>query len=322
MVSEEVRTDLDVACTSRVMHNSRAENAEPLTRTARPSATAIALAEEGCNLLLADRQRDELDAVAAACHEASGGDISVRPCLCDVADKSQVHRAVREADEVALEAATSSPSSVASILVNCAGITRDSTVSNISDEAWNDVLSVNLTGTFLACQAFCEPGRLNKLLLGDDPSRCSTNGVGGSIVNIGSIVSSYGNVGQVNYAASKGGVVGLTRSLAKEMALFSWKAASAVDSVGGGGGNRTDVDEGDGIVPPTVRVNCIQPGFIATPMAHAVPEKILSEMKRKVALRRLGRAEDVANLALFLASTERSGYITGESFECSGMLRL
>ena len=63
-------------------------------------------------------------------------------------------------------------------------------------------------------------------------------------------------------------------------------------------------------------------GFIRTPMAHAVPEKVLSEMKRRIAMRRLGKAEDVANLALFLASSERSGYITGETFECSGMLRL
>mmetsp|Transcript_25533 Transcript_25533/g.54937 ORF Transcript_25533/g.54937 Transcript_25533/m.54937 type:complete len:166 (-) Transcript_25533:26-523(-) len=164
------------------------------------------------------------------------------------------------------------------------------------------------------CQAFCEPRRLNSLILGDNTNNV---GVGGSIINIGSIVSNYGNIGQVNYAASKGGVLGLTRSLAKEMASLSWRAANVVDCVEENG---TDMEED--IVPPTVRVNCIQPGFIHTPMAHAVPDKVLSEMTRKIALRRLGRAEDVANMSLFLASAERSGYITGEAFECSGMLRL
>mmetsp|Transcript_25532 Transcript_25532/g.54935 ORF Transcript_25532/g.54935 Transcript_25532/m.54935 type:complete len:102 (-) Transcript_25532:26-331(-) len=101
------------------------------------------------------------------------------------------------------------------------------------------------------------------------------------------------------------------------MASLSWRAANVVDCVEENG---TDMEED--IVPPTVRVNCIQPGFIHTPMAHAVPDKVLSEMTRKIALRRLGRAEDVANMSLFLASAERSGYITGEAFECSGMLRL
>merc|ERR1712194_87072 len=140
---------------------------------------------------------------------------------------------------------------------------------------------------------------------------------GGSIINIGSIVSQYGNIGQVNYAASKGGVVGLTRSLAKEMALAS---SNATSYVGCSGNKDTGIEEEK--VPPSVRVNCIQPGFIRTPMAQAVPEKLLSAMTRKIALRRLGRADEVANLALFLASSARAGYITGEVLECSGMLRL
>jgi 3-oxoacyl-[acyl-carrier protein] reductase len=128
----------------------------------------------------------------------------------------------------------------ASILVNCAGITRDGKISNISDREWEDVIGVNLRGTFNTCQAFCETERVVSLLT-------SGNRTGGSIVNIGSIVSKYGNAGQVNYSASKGGVVGLTRSLAKEMALLSCKIA---------GSNGTNMRM------PAVRVNCIQPGML------------------------------------------------------------
>lgn len=260
-----------------------------------------------CNLLLADSQHDKLDSVAVECHKASGtADIAIETSLCDVTNKSDVENAIRKADEVA-SASASSPSPVASILVNCAGITRDAKCSNLSDEDWDEVLDVNLRGTFFTCRAFCEPRRLSALL-----GSTAAVGNGGSIINIGSIVSNYGNVGQVNYAASKGGVVGLTRALAKEMALLSSKSATTDDVIGNGMKG----------VPPAVRVNCIQPGFIHTPMAHAVPEKVLAEMTRRIALRRLGRAEDVANLALFLASSERSGYITGEALECSGMLRL
>lgn len=205
-------------------------------------------------------------------------------------------------------------------------------MANISNEDWDNVLDINLKGTFLMCQAFCEPNRLTSLLLNGndrnnnekDDNDDNNSNKGGSIINIGSIVSNYGNVGQVNYAASKGGVLGLTRSLAKEMALLSWNTtnnnSNSVECVGNN--NDNDHSEQHTVPRPTVRVNCIQPGFIATPMAQAVPEHILSDMTKKISLRRLGRAKDVANLALFLASAERSGYITGEAFECSGMLRL
>ncbi|EJK44504.1 hypothetical protein THAOC_36946 [Thalassiosira oceanica] len=157
-------------------------------------------------------------------------------------------------------------------------------------KTWDDVIDVNLKGTFLACKKFCDPSRTSRLLQAG----------GGAIINIGSVVSSYGNVGQVNYSASKGGVEGLTRSLAKEMALLS----------------RSNE-------PPTssIRVSCILPGFIDTPMASAVPDKILDKMRAKTALGRLGQPQDVANLVLFLASN-RSSFITGETLECSGMLRI
>ena len=267
---------------------------------------------------MADAQDDKLEDVAFACNKAAKGtSILVQTALCDVANKAQVRDAIARADEVASNA-TSSVSPVASILVNCAGITRDSRVTNIKESDWGDVLDVNLKGSFLMCQAFCETERLLPLLRGVGAETSDSRGVGlgGSIINIGSIVSKYGNVGQVNYAASKGGVVGLTRALAKEMASLSCKVADDIDRARG---NYEDIA---GVVPPSIRVNCIQPGFIHTPMANAVPEKILSQMTQRIALKRLGQAADVANLALFLASSERAGYITGEIMECSGMLRL
>lgn len=197
-----------------------------------------------------------------------------------------VERAMALADDIAMD----TPHPTANILVNSAGITRDGLIANISDQNWDDVIDVNLKGTFLACKKFCDPSRTSRLLQDG----------GGAIINIGSIVSSYGNVGQVNYSASKGGVEGLTRSLAKEMALLS----------------RSNE-------PPTssIRVSCILPGFIDTPMASAVPDKILDKMRAKTALGRLGQPQDVANLVLFLASN-RSSFITGETLECSGMLRI
>lgn len=165
----------------------------------------------------------------------------------------------------------------ASILINCAGITRDGFVTALTEDDWDRVMDVNLKGTFHTCQSFL--------------MNLPETTVSASIVNIGSIVSERGNIGQVNYAASKGGVLGLTRSLAKEVAARG------------------------------VRVNAVVPGFIETPMTAAVPEKVLNGMKSRIALRRLGQPEDVANLVAFLAS-DRSKYITGEAIECSGMIAL
>lgn len=290
-------------------------------------ATAISFAEQGCNLILADTdsQQTKLEEVVSACYDAAtaagtnsninDNNLSIFPHVCNVTNRQHAQGTIFAADEVA-RTATNFSNSVASILVNCAGITRDGRLANLSNNDWDEVLDVNLKGTFLMCQEFCEPTRLGKLL----ERKGSSTGSGGSIINIGSVVSNYGNAGQVNYAASKGGVVGLTRSIAKEMALLSWKANSSRKIMG-------NYDKNDGAlgrvtVSPTVRVNCIQPGFIATPMAQAVPERILSEVTNKIALKRLGHPEDVANLVLFLASGARSGYITGETLECSGMLRL
>lgn len=185
-----------------------------------------------CHLLLADVQADHLIAVVSSCREATSSNISIQTSLCNVVDKSQVQNSMFAADNIAHGVSGSK----ASILVNCAGITRDAKISNISDTDWEEVLGVNLKGTFNMCQAFCETDRAVSLL--------TSGNNGGSIINIGSIVSTYGNVGQCNYAASKGGVVGLTRALAKEMALLSFKVAQSKEHM----------------QMSAIRVNCIQPG--------------------------------------------------------------
>lgn len=139
---------------------------------------------------MADVHSDHLNAVASACRQTAKA-ISIEATICDVSNKSQVQNAIVSADKISTEAAGFN----ASILVNCAGITRDAKVSNLSDQDWEDVIGINLKGTFNLCQAFCENERVVSLL---------TNGRGGSIINLGSIVSNYGNVGQCNYSASKG----------------------------------------------------------------------------------------------------------------------
>ena len=269
----------------------------------RAVATALAV-EGGCNVVLADADASAVEDAASAIASRITA-CWVEPIVCDVTNAEQVRKMIGAADALASAAAAdastsaadqmqSVPPPVASILVNCAGITRDALIDNMSVESFDDVVGVNLRGTWLACKYFCADDRLRLLLQEQESTSMSTStdDRGASIINIGSVVSRTGNVGQSNYGASKGGVVGLTRSLAKEMARCG------------------------------VRANCILPGFIDTHMAKAVPEHIRDGIQRKIPLGGFGRPEDIANLALFLASSERSRYITGETIECSGMIAL
>lgn len=269
----------------------------------RAVATALAV-EGGCNVVLADADASAVEDAASAIASRITA-CRVEPVVCDVTNAEQVRKMIGAADALASAAAAdastsaadqmqSVPPPVASILVNCAGITRDALIDNMSVESFDDVVGVNLRGTWLACKYFCADDRLRRLLQEQESTSISTStdDRGASIINIGSVVSRTGNVGQSNYGASKGGVVGLTRSLAKEMARCG------------------------------VRANCILPGFIDTPLAKAVPEHIRDGIQRKIPLGSFGRPEDIANLALFLASSERSRYITGETIECSGMIAL
>lgn len=164
------------------------------------------------------------------------------------------------------------------ILVNNAGITRDSMTRKMTDEAWDLVIDINLKGVFNLTRYV---GPLME-----------ENG-GGSIISISSVVGEYGNIGQANYAASKAGVIGLTKTWAKEFARKG--------------------------VP--VRVNAIAPGYIMTDMMKTVPEELLKKFAGLTMLGRLGQPEEIAKAALFLASDDAS-YVTGQVLSVNGGMRL
>ena len=158
------------------------------------------------------------------------------------------------------------------ILVNNAGITRDRLILRMTEEDWDAVLDVNLKGTFNCTKAAI---------------RYMSKQKSGKIVSIASVSGEMGNPGQANYAASKAGVIGFTKTIAREFA-------------------------GRGI-----NVNAIAPGYIQTPMTDAVPEKAKEELKRMIPMERLGKPEDVAQAVLFLVS-ENSSYITGQVLNVNG----
>jgi NAD(P)-dependent dehydrogenase (short-subunit alcohol dehydrogenase family) len=243
---------------------------------------------------------------------------------CDVTNPSQVEALMKRAfdghNDKAAVTLSSEPPWPPSILVNCAGICRDGWVEQLTLDDWDHVMNVNLKGTFLTCQSFLqhqtawynqEPPPLPESslpFLGDNSIIHSS-----SIINVGSVVAEYGNIGQVNYAASKGGVVGLTRSLAKEVAQQRTHRCHNANSPDEPGQGRRQL--------PWTRVNAVIPGLIETPMVAAVPPAVVERLVQKVALQRLGRASEVANVVAFLASN-KSSYITGTTIECSGMIAL
>ncbi|MBL4935502.1 beta-ketoacyl-ACP reductase [Clostridium sp. YIM B02515] len=164
------------------------------------------------------------------------------------------------------------------VLVNNAGITRDAMTRKMTDEQWETVINVNLKGVFNLTRYFGPHMQANK---------------GGSIINISSIVGEYGNIGQANYAASKAGVIGMTKTWAKEFAMK--------------GGN--------------VRVNAIAPGYIMTDILKTVPQELLDGFAKQTMIGRLGEPYEIANAALFLASEEAS-YVTGHTLSVNGGMRL
>jgi NAD(P)-dependent dehydrogenase (short-subunit alcohol dehydrogenase family) len=172
------------------------------------------------------------------------------------------------------------------ILVNNAGITIDKTVAKMSDEDWQRVIAVNLSGAFFMAQAALE----HMLERGT-----------GRIISVSSVIGETGNIGQVNYAASKSGLFGLTKSLAKEAVFQLSRAQRPV---------------GDGI---GLTVNAVTPGFIATDMLATIPDKVLDRIRSQIPVGRLGAPEEIARVVAFLAADE-SAYITGQIWAVNGGL--
>ena len=221
---------------------------------------SLALSAAGATIVAMDMDQAATDAVVAEIKAAGGSAIAVvgNVTLPDDAEK-MIDAAMKEFGRV-------------DILVNNAGITRDGIFLRMKDEDWDAVLTVNLKGAFLCSRA---------------ASKVMTKQRSGRIINIASVVGQMGNAGQANYCASKAGLIGLTKSNARELAKRN------------------------------ITVNAVAPGFIATAMTDALSDKVKAELTAQIPLERLGSADDIANAVLFLAS-EASGYITGHVLSVNG----
>lgn len=221
---------------------------------------AFALAAQGATIVAMDMDQAATDATVAELQASGAKALAVVGNVTVAADvERMIDAAVEAFDRV-------------DILVNNAGITRDGLIMRMKDEDWDAVLSVNLKGAFVCTRTAFKVMSKQRY---------------GRIINIASVVGQMGNAGQANYCASKAGLIGLTKSNAREMAKRN------------------------------VTVNAVAPGFIATAMTDALPEKVREELAAQIPLERLGSADDIANAVVFLAS-EASAYITGHVLSVNG----
>ena len=227
-------------------------------------ATALKFAAEGAVVIVCDLAQAGVDEAVAQCRALGA---QAEGFVVDVTQRARV-------DEVVSR--VKAQFGRIDVLVNNAGITKDARLQKMTLEQFDRVIDVNLRGVFHCAQAVV------------DTMVAQGSGV---ILNASSVVGIYGNFGQTNYAATKFGVIGFTKTWSRELG------------------------------PKGVRVNAVAPGFIATPMVEAMPEKVLHDLKSKVPLGRLGRPQEIANVYAFLASDEAS-YINGEVIEVSGGMSL
>jgi len=235
-----------------------------VTGASRGIGRAIAerLAADGRLVVLVSRSPDTLDEVRLGIEQA-GGSAEVR--ACDVGD--------REALAALIETVASTHGRL-DILVNNAGITRDGLILRMSDADFDDVINVNLRSAFVACRAAARPMMRGRF---------------GRIVNIGSVTGLIGNAGQVNYAAAKAGLVGLTKTIAKELGSKG------------------------------ITANLVAPGFIDTGMLDALPQQLKDEVARTVPVRRFGRPDEIAHVVSFVTS-DLASYLNGQVVVVDGGL--
>ena len=223
-------------------------------------ATALKFAEEGATVVVCDLKPEGVDAAVALVRARGAQAMGFALNVTDRAALDLMAAAVKERF------------GSIDVLVNNAGITKDARLQKMTLEQFDAVIDVNLRGVFQATQAV-----LHTMVAQGS----------GVILNASSVVGLYGNFGQTNYAASKFGVIGFTKTWSRELG------------------------------PKGIRVNAVAPGFVETPILATIPDKVLQHMREQVPLRRLGRPEEIANVYAFLASDEAS-YINGAVVEVSG----
>ena len=231
-----------------------------VTGASRGIGKSISEGSYGANVVCVSRTADAVKSVAEGI-VSSGGSATGMPC--DVSDAANVNDLIKQVQE---------KFGSIDILVNNAGITRDGLIMRMSDDDWDTVLGINLKGAYHTIKAVTRPMMKQR---------------SGRIINISSVVGLTGNAGQANYSASKAGLVGLTKSMAQELA------------------------------PRGITVNCIAPGYIETDMTDELSAKVKEDIMKQIPLGRIGKPEEVAAMALFLSSNEAE-YITGQTITVDG----